>query len=304
FWGQAVRWTITEGATGNLETRVRLEDGQARIVVDARDDSGGFLNGLDLIASVVQDPTRGGDRVQLRQVAPGRYEGAFRPGDEGAYFLRVAHQSADGQPDPRFNQTTGWVHTYSAEYATFGSDARLLESLAELTGGADLSEEPAAAFAHTVTGQRAFVPLWPWLLLAALLLLPLDVAVRRLLVTRGDLRRLVNAIRGPVTAQPDMAQRLAALRAARDRVRSQPEAAPTAPAESIRSLRASQRQRRESSADAPGVEPAETPAPRYRPPEVSPPHPGEGKKPEEPESLGARLLRRRRQDGDSPDGAP
>lgn len=306
FWGQAVRWTITEGATGNLETRVQLDDGQARVIVDARDDSGGFLNGLDLVASVVQDPTRGGERVQLRQVAPGRYEGAFRPGDEGAYFLRVAAQSGDGDPDAQFSQTTGWVHTYSAEYATFGSDTRLLESLADLTGGADLSERPAAAFAHTVTGQRAHVPLWPWLLLAALLLLPLDIAVRRLLVTRGDLRRLLEAIRGPVTPQPDMALRLAALRAARDRARGQPEvvaqAAPTAPGESIRSLRASQRQRRAVTGEgSPATVPDEAaPTPRYRPPESAPPHPGESKKPEEPASLGARLLKKRRQDDENP----
>src|SRR5690606_34211784 len=55
FWNQTVRWTITEGADATVETRVQMEGEQARIVVDAREQDGGFLNGLQLNASLV-DP--------------------------------------------------------------------------------------------------------------------------------------------------------------------------------------------------------------------------------------------------------
>ena len=43
---------------------------------------------------------------------------------------------------------------------------------------------------HDLTSQPTMTPIAPLLLLIALLLLPFDVAVRRLLITRSDLARL------------------------------------------------------------------------------------------------------------------
>ena len=36
FWGQVVNWSINAGSNKNLETRIRMEDDRARILVDAR----------------------------------------------------------------------------------------------------------------------------------------------------------------------------------------------------------------------------------------------------------------------------
>ncbi|MFN8371574.1 MAG: VWA domain-containing protein [Anaerolineae bacterium] len=95
FWSQAVRWTITEGATGNLETRVVMENEQARVIVDARDDNGEFLNGLALQASVVSpNPADDGALINLQQVAPGRYEAVFTPNSERV--LHVYHRDGAG----------------------------------------------------------------------------------------------------------------------------------------------------------------------------------------------------------------
>jgi hypothetical protein len=60
--------------------------------------------------------------------------------------------------------------------------------LAELGGGAVLAE-PAAAFAHTLRGTGTARELWPYLLGAAALLLPFDVGVRRLALSRRDWAR-------------------------------------------------------------------------------------------------------------------
>jgi uncharacterized membrane protein len=191
FWSQAVRWTITEGASGQLETRVQFEGRQAVVTVDARDGAGGFLNGLALTAAVV-DPALNARSIPLRQVAPGRYEGVFVPSETGAYFVGVSGTGiSDGVPI-EVSQTTGWVQGYSAEYATAGSgaDLNLLAEIAALTGGADLSAAPEAVFAHNLNARSAWTPLNAWLLLLALLLLPLDIALRRIVVARSDLVRL------------------------------------------------------------------------------------------------------------------
>jgi len=185
FWSQVVRWTITEGTDQNLESRIVMEGERARLIVDARDDAGNFLNGLDLIGSMVY-PDRSAVGLRLEQVAPGRYEATFTPGTEGAYFVRVSE--AEGA----LNQTGGWVMSYSPEYnsSDLNDGDRFLNQLATLTGGGSLENNASASFEHNLTVLTATNPLAPTLLLIALLLLPFDIAVRRLLVTQSDLVRL------------------------------------------------------------------------------------------------------------------
>jgi Mg-chelatase subunit ChlD len=260
FWSQAVRWTITEGASNNLETQVVMEDELARVIIDARDDDGGFLNGLDLQASVVHGNEA--ERVNLRQVAPGRYEATFLPQDEGAYLLRVT--------GGELNQTTGWVMSYSPEYQIREDDESVLETVAAMTDGQDLSQTPAAAFDHNIDAQNASVPLWPWLLAAAMILLPFDIAVRRLLITRSDLARLRTwlASRRRTAAPED--ERISVLREARDRARTTRQ--PSTTIGSLRSHTAERRQQRETP-----VKPQDQPT-----------------TPSEEGNIGSRLLKRRR----------
>ena len=49
-------------------------------------------------------------------------------------------------------------------------------------------DEPSRSLAHDIQGQPVKVPLSPYLLLAAVLLFPVDVAVRRLTFSWKDLR--------------------------------------------------------------------------------------------------------------------
>lgn len=234
FWGQALRWTMTTGRTDKLEARVQAEGEQARLIVDARDDDGNFLNGLTLQARVVslQQETA---ELTLRQSAPGRYEALFTPAEEGAWFLNIQGEGLVDGANRQLTQTAGWVRSYSPEYdsgagGTRGADRALLRNLSALTGGRDLTENPGLSFEHNLPAREAWTPLWPWLLLAALLLLPLDIAVRRVIVTRGDLRRLRMALFGfrrPLTPEGP-GERLASLLAARDRGRGRAEGAATA----------------------------------------------------------------------------
>ena len=203
FWSQAVRWTVTEGAQQNVEVRVVQEGETSRIVVDAVDQDGDYLNGLDLKASVVA-PSLDASQVELHQVAPGRYEGAFKPGAEGAYFVRVAGaqegQGADAQQ--AIAQTAGWVLAYSPEYRSLKGNPDYLNYIAGLAGGS-IIDSSEGIFAHNLRVQTATQPIWPWLLLAATLLLPFDIAVRRLIITRTDLQKLAAwAGLGRRTAQP------------------------------------------------------------------------------------------------------
>ena len=203
FWTQAVRWTIVERSGVPVEVMVALEGETAHITVDAVDESGAFVNGLDASVSVVGP---GGEPLQVRlaQSAPGRYEGTFVPQAEGAYLMRLttlplpppgrggeispSPPGGGGEEGGAVALTTGWVMGYSPEYAALEGDPAYLARLAELGGGVALGE-PAQAFAHTLRGRGTTRDLWPYLLGLAVTLLPFDVGVRRLALGRRDLAR-------------------------------------------------------------------------------------------------------------------
>ncbi len=200
FWAQAVAWTITQSRDSSVESTVSYEDGTARLTVDARGNDGDYLNELKMAANVV-NPAGEVTAVTLQQIAPGRYEGQFAPDHEGAHLLRVTGTAGD-EDEPAVAQTSGWVLGYSPEYQSLEPDLVLLETLAGLSGGVDIGADPALAFAHTLPAQRASRPIWPLLTLLAVVLLPVDIALRRLVVTRRDVERAWVAIRG---RQPELA---------------------------------------------------------------------------------------------------
>jgi len=265
FWNQAVRWTITEGTSGNLETQVVMEGEQARLIVDARDNEGAFLNELDMQLSVI-DPEANPALLNLRQVAPGRYEAVFTPGTEGAYILQLrGNVEANGVP-LQLDQTSGWVMSYSSEYdrGGRGDGAALLASLAELTGGRSLEDEPAAVFNHNLTALPTATPIWHWLTLLALLLLPFDIAVRRLVVTRTDLQRLQRWVLGRAGAVEETSERIASLIGAKERGRQRAEESGSIPTGTIAALKSRREQgRSEAEAPLPPIAPSEPAKPRF-----------------------------------------
>jgi uncharacterized membrane protein len=290
FWSQVIRSTILEGLNSALETRVEQREGRSVLIVEARDDQGAFLNGLSLSASVV-DPTLGGQSLTLRQVAPGRYEAEFDANREGAYFIRIAGAQGSAEAGLGVAQTAGWVLSYSPEYRLRETDTALLEALAELTGGRNIADTPERAFRHDVQQVRGVASLAPWLLLLAVLLLPFDIAVRRVVITPTDLQKLrawaqqrLGIKLGSSQAEQVQSARLAALKGAKLRATS------SAPALGSSDLR--------PTADATANQPSASQAQ----PERAPSGPREASKPPaapqptaQSGSLAARLAEKRRQ---------
>ena len=275
FWAQAVRWTIVERADVPVEVSVTLEGEQARVTIDAVDQSGAFVDGLEARLSVV-GPEGEPMRAELAQTAPGRYEGAFVPPAEGAYLMRLTASSPErGGPDEALDTlalTTGWVMGYSPEYAALEGDPAYLARLADLGGGVVI-EDPAEALAHDLRGIGVRRDLWPILLALAALLLPFDVGMRRLALSRRDLGRA----RAWIVAHLP---------------RRRPRPVPETPTPVRRLFQAKSRAgKRTPEAGAPP--PAEPPPAPERPPQ---PEAGPGEPPAaEGETLAERLLRRKRE---------
>ena len=218
FWGQVVAWSINAGANKNLETRILLENEKARIVVDARDDEGRFLDGL-LLNSALLNPAGDSFRLPLQQTAPGRYESTFTPQNEGAYFLTISGEAQLSESTTSLTDLNGWVMSYSPEYIPRPHDDGLLAEIAEITGGSNLGDRPEDVFTHDLGERQAATDIWESLVLLALILLPIDIAIRRLIITRSDLLRLRAYLAGR-GGEDSRSQQMQALFSARGRGRA------------------------------------------------------------------------------------
>jgi hypothetical protein len=239
FWAQVVRSTINTASQSNVEVRVNRSGDQANVTVDAQTPAGAFLNSLTMQVNVVA-PDSTTQTVKLAQVAPGRYAGTFTPATEGAYLLRAAGTDPT-QPagtTPAVAQTAGWVLSYSPEYLNLTPNPDFLTQLAALANGHAVGPSADEIYLHDLAAPRATArPAWPLLLLIAALLLPVDIAVRRLVIPRSDFerawRRLQDGLRGRRPASvltPERAEGLSSLFAAKNRASPETRPPPAPPA--------------------------------------------------------------------------
>ncbi|HEV3232460.1 MAG TPA: VWA domain-containing protein [Candidatus Dormibacteraeota bacterium] len=121
--------------------------------------------------------------VPLQPTGAGRFEGDFTADQVGAY---VAHVEVRGNGGRAVHAgTAGLAVAYSPEFRALGTNLGLLRQLAAAGGGVVLTD-PAAAFAQPLPDLQVSHSLAFLLLALAALLLPLDVACRRLVFRRTD----------------------------------------------------------------------------------------------------------------------
>lgn len=190
FWGQVLGYTLPAPNLGLLQLGVTIEpDRVVTLIADGLTATG---QPVDLARTQANLTTPGGREVtlDLRQVSPGRYQQRLRLTDPGAYQLTVSQARG---PEPDETATLGFVLPYSGEYALLDQDrgeAQLRQLAAATEGVVFLSGEtpqppscdpqqndcPATSAQLT---EPTFQDLWPWPLLAALILWPVEIAWRR-----------------------------------------------------------------------------------------------------------------------------
>jgi uncharacterized membrane protein len=182
FFSQLVSWTFPGEETGGIEGTFVDADGRTTLRVESVAEDGSPRDFYATTATIV-GPDLSQDTVSLAQTAPGVYETDLGEIDPGAYAIRVSQQRAGSSP---LGRTLGLVAPTAAEYRLLGSNEALLTSLRSATGGGVI-ETPAAVWAHDLRTTTSFADLWPLLLVLALLLWPLDIALRRVSLSRREL---------------------------------------------------------------------------------------------------------------------
>jgi len=187
FWSQLAQWALKKVDATDLTSDVVVENGEGRLAVEAVDAEGNFRNFLNLQAVVV-DPKGQSKTVRLRQAGPGRYEAVFPAKDIGAYMVNLM-DLVDGQI--RGVQTLGANLNYSPEFNASEPNQGLLQRLADSGGGRVLDPTVPTDNPYLHDRARTFRPfdLWWWLLMAAVVLFPFDVGLRRVQLEREELAR-------------------------------------------------------------------------------------------------------------------
>ncbi len=197
---QMLGWLLPNRSVDRLNVQSSTEGDALVLVAEARDERGEPLAGLTQQARLIAADGTVRD-VPLREIAPGRYQARVNDAEPGAYLVQLTATTADGQPFDA--ATAGAVVPRSAEYRSNAANPGLLAAIARETQGT-LGPEPAQVFRPSGTQRGAVSEIGLPLLWLALLVLPFDIAVRRLFPARRRLlpQRAAPAPRPAVSAAP------------------------------------------------------------------------------------------------------
>jgi uncharacterized membrane protein len=188
FFSQLVSWTFPGEETGGIEATFVTVGNTTKLRVESVSADGSPRDFYSTAVSITT-PDLTSRAIGLSQVAPGVYEAPLGEIDPGAYVIRVS-QTRPGSA--ALGRTLGLVAPTPAEYRVLGTNDAFLATLRAATNGRAI-EAPAEPWTHDLTTNASSTDLWPTLLIIALLLWPLDIALRRVSIGR---RELADARRG------------------------------------------------------------------------------------------------------------
>jgi uncharacterized membrane protein len=227
FFGDIVHASLPQPGDPALQVETRVQGDHTHLLVTAPPTSGATVTVKALTPDLVDTS------LILSSTGPGRFEGDLPTDQVGSYLLHIS-ESAGGVV--RHTTTTGLVVPYSPEYRDLGTDVATLKAIAQAGGGVLLSDV-SQAFRVPVPSVRAALPIGELLLVLAILLFPIDVAVRRLIFRLEDMpawraavaRRPTPAIpaEATVTRLKERVEGIRAARAAQPRAPKKPPEDPT-----------------------------------------------------------------------------
>lgn len=168
-WTQAARFALRSHVGDDTAVEVGFAGGQAQLKIARRDNKGLTIDDGAVRARIVDQS--GNAQVALTSLEPGLWEGEA-PVEQGrSYTVEVLGK------DDEILTTHQFTPPPSDERRFRSADEPWLRSTAETT---DASYDPdfiEPKLAEAVTTEVH--PLWPWALLFAILLLPIDATLRR-----------------------------------------------------------------------------------------------------------------------------
>ena len=198
WWANLVTWTLPS-PDSQLIVNGDIANGSGRVVVDLPPGTSLNTSSQQQVQARIVAPDLSQQAITLQPTAPGRWEGNFPIEQVGAYLLHVTWQARSNNKigsSSQLSATTGLVVPYSPEFRNTGTDLCFLKLLARAGGGSILVSlgpggsngcgtilgpgDSAAAFTANLPPVYAALSITFLLFALAALLLPVDIALRRL----------------------------------------------------------------------------------------------------------------------------
>jgi len=193
FFGDIVRYSLPQAGDAALQVEAQVQGDHTHLLVTSPSASGSAVS----VSAVAPDLSN--VDLALSSTGPGRFEGNLPTDQVGSYLLHVT-DSIGGVV--KHANTIGLVVPYSPEYRNLGTDNPSLSAIARAGGGVLLSDV-SSVFKEAVPPVRSALPISELLLVLAILLFPIDVALRRLVLSGEDLPAWRAALtRAPAQALP------------------------------------------------------------------------------------------------------
>ncbi|MCS7310055.1 MAG: VWA domain-containing protein [Armatimonadetes bacterium] len=176
FAARTMRTILRSLPADDLRTTVNISGGKGYVSVDVLRPPANEEAASPSLSAKLLSPTGQVVPLVLSQTGATRYEAAFDARSYGTYVVAVQYRRPNGTVGVNVGTETV---AYSPEYRDLGSNTALLEQVARLTGG---RQQPApqdifgAQRAPVRVPSEASIPL----LFVVLFLLPVDIALRRI----------------------------------------------------------------------------------------------------------------------------
>jgi len=212
FFGDVVRYTLPQAGDPALQLESHVQGDHTHLLVTAPNFSGAGVT----VSAVAPDLSS--SQLTLGSTGPGRFEGDLPTDQVGSYLVHVT-QSVGGAV--KHTNTFGLVVPYSPEYRDLGTDLNSLRAVAR-AGGGTLLTDLTQAYRLPVPAAQGVQQLDELLLVLAIILFPVDVALRRLVLRVEDVpawkqaftRKPARAIAAEATVTR-LRERVAGVRSAR-----------------------------------------------------------------------------------------
>lgn len=173
FAARMVRAVLRSPPAEDVRTHVQVEGARGRVTIDLLQPAPTAQP--PVLEACLYTPTGESVPLSLSQTGITRYEASFDARGYGTYVVVVQHQQPDGKTQVSIGMNTV---AYSPEYRDLASNEQVLQQVARLTGG-KVQPAPQEIFGSQRNPVRLPIEVSVSLLFAAMVLLPLDIALRR-----------------------------------------------------------------------------------------------------------------------------
>lgn len=172
FWAQVVRGIMRRSDRASFAIETAEQGDALSLVIDAVKPDGSFRNQLPIsVHAGVDEKTS--HTAQATQVAPGRYTAKVPLPLEGTTLFSLSSPSL-----PDGGTSFGYTRSYPREFLRTETDEALLKQIAS-AGQGRFQPKPADLWAPAARPTMQRRELTDWFLIAALLLIPVDIYLRR-----------------------------------------------------------------------------------------------------------------------------